>query len=123
MINTFRTMVQTELNKIEGLDPGKIISDDMIEEGVYHFGYEVATSVVSKSIDYSNDNMILNVTGYLSTKGGSLEDFDKFTDAICDALSNLRIKATTKDITTYDQTRKTMITGSVILNTLDKTLR
>lgn len=123
MINKFRTMIQTELTKVEGLDPGKIISDDMIEEGVYHFGYEVATSVVSKNIDYSNDNMILNITGYLSTKGGDLSTFDKYTDEVCNALSKLNIKTTTKDITTYDQTRKTMITGNVILNTLDKMLR
>ena len=123
LVNEFRTMIQTELTKIQGLEPGKIISDDVIQEGVYHFGYEVSTSVVMSSLDYSDDTMILNVTGYLTTKGGSLADFDNYTDQICTALSNLRIKASTRDITTYDQTRKTVITGSVYLNTLTKMLR
>lgn len=123
LINKFRTMVQTELNNIEGLEPGKIISDDLIKSGVYHYGYEVTTSVSNKSIGYDNDYIVINVTGYLTTKGGSLEDFDKYTDEICNALSKLNIRTTTKDITTYDTTRKTMITGSVILNTLDKMLR
>lgn len=123
LINKFRTMIQNELNKVKDLTSGKIISDDLIESGVYHYGYEIATSVSNKSIGYDNDHVIINVTGYLTTKGGSLQDFDKYTDDICNALSKLNIRVTTKDITTYDTTRKTMITGSVILNTLDKMLR
>lgn len=123
LINKFRTMVQTELTKVKGLTSGKIISDDLIQSETYHYGYEVATSVSNKSIGYDNDYIVINVTGYLTTKGGSLEDFDKYTDEICNALSRLNIRATTKDITTYDTTRKTMITGSVVLNTLDGMLR
>lgn len=123
MINKFRTLVQTELNMIDGLEPGRIISDDAVQEGVYHYGYEVTTSTMNTNLDYSNNNMVLNVTGYLTTKGGSLEDFDKYTDAIRNALNNLHIRTTTKDITTYDTTKKTMITGSVFYNTLDTLLR
>lgn len=123
LINKFRTMVQNELNSIKDLESGKIISDDLIESGVYHYGYEVATSVSNKSIGYDNDYVVINVTGYLTTKGDSLANFDKYTDEICNALSRLNIRTTTKDITTYDTTRKTMITGSVILNTLDGMLR
>lgn len=123
LINKFRTMVQTELNNIEGLESGKIISDDLIQSGVYRYGYEVATSVSNKSIGYDNDYIVINVTGYLTTKGDSLANFDKYTDEICNALSKLNIRTTTKDITTYDTTRKAMITGSVILNTLDGMLR
>lgn len=123
LINEFRTMLQTELNKVSGIEPGKIIADDLIKTGTYHFGYEVGTSVMNKSIGYDNDYVIINVTGYLTTKGGNLSTFDNYTDEICDALSKLNVRATTKDITTYDTTRKTMITGSVVLNTLDKMLR
>ena len=65
----------------------------------------------------------ITVTGYLTTKGDTLEKFDSYTDQICEALSRLNVKTTTKDITTYDTTRKTLISGTVILNTLDKTLR
>lgn len=123
LINKFRIMIQTELNKIDGLDAGKIISDDTIVQGQYHYGYEVSSSVISKNIGYDNDNMVLQVTGYLTTKGGDLETFDRYTDLVCNALSSLNIKFTTKDITTYDTTRKTLISGNVVLNTLDKTLR
>lgn len=33
LINQFRIMIQTELNKINGLDAGKIVSDDAIVQG------------------------------------------------------------------------------------------
>lgn len=123
LINQFRIMIQTELTKIKGLSSGKIISDDTIQTGVFHYGYEVSSSVISKNIGYDNDNMVLTITGYLTTKGDSLEKFDDFTDQICQALSRLNIKTNTKDITTYDTTRKALISGTVVLNTLDKTLR
>lgn len=123
MINDFRKLIQAELNKIDGLTSSKIISDDAIQVGEYNYGYEVATSVMNSNVDYSNNNMVLNVTGYLTTKGEELSKFDEYTDSICQALANLHIKATTKDITTYDTTRKTLITGSVIYNSLDKLLR
>lgn len=123
LINPFRVMIQTELNKIEGLEAGKIISDDAIQQGVYHYGYEVSSSIISKNIGYDNDNMVLQITGYLTTKGDTLAKFDQFTDEVCKALSRLNVKFTTKDITTYDTTRKTLISGTVVLNTLDKTLR
>lgn len=123
LINQFRVMVQDELTKIEGLEPGKIISDDTIQTGVFHYGYEVSSSVISKNIGYDNDNIVLTITGYLTTKGDTLEKFDNYTDQICEALSRLNVKTTTQDITTYDTTRKTLISGTVILNTLDKTLR
>lgn len=123
LMNDFRTMIQTELSKIENLNCGKIISDDAIQVGTFHYGYEVSSSVLSKSIGYDNDNMILTITGYLTTKGDTLKKFDDFTDSICEALSKLNVKTTTQDITTYDTTRKALISGTVILNTLDKTLR
>lgn len=123
LINQFRVMIQNELTKIKGLEPGKIISDDTIQTGVFHYGYEVSSSVISKNIGYDNDNMVLTITGYLTTKGDSLEKFDGYTDQICEALSRLNVKTTTQDITTYDTTRKTLISGTVVLNTLDKTLR
>lgn len=123
LINKFRTMVQSKLDLISGMTAGRPISDDVIEEGKYYFGYTVTTSTLSNNLDYSNDVMIINITGHLSTKNGKLEKFDKFTDSIVDKLSELRIRATTSDVSTLDGIRKVMITGNVNLNTLDGQLR
>lgn len=123
LINDFRVTLQSKFNEIRGLEAGKIISDDTIQSGVFHYGYEISSSVLSKSIGYDNDNMVLTITGYLTTKGDTLEKFDYFTDQICQALSSLNVKTTTQDITTYDTTRKALISGTVVFNTLDKTLR
>ena len=123
LINKFRTMVQSKLDSISGMTAGRPISDDVIEEEKYYFGYTVTTSTLANNLDYSNDVMTINITGHLSTKNGKLEKFDKFTDSIVDKLSELRIRATTSDVSTLDGIRKVMITGNVNLNTLDGQLR
>ena len=63
------------------------------------------------------------VTGYLTTKGGSLSTFDKYADDIVHELSKIRIKVNCNDITTGDTTRRMSITGTVIYDTLDKLLK
>lgn len=123
MINEFRKTVQKQLNNIEGLSSGRIIGDDAIKEGVYHFGYIISQNDSLANIDYSNHRVIYNVTGYLTTKGGTLATFDKYADAIVYELSKLRIRATVNDLTTGDNTKRMSITGTVIYDTLDKLLK
>ena len=123
MINDFRKTVQKQLNNIEGLCAGRIIGNDSIKEGVYHFGYIVSQNDSSTNLDYSNHKIIYNITGYLTTKGGSLETFDKYADDIVHELSKIRIKVNCNDITTGDTTRRMSITGTVIYDTLDKLLK
>lgn len=124
MINHFRRLVQEKLNSIADLESGEIIGDDMIEEEQYYFGYRTTTSGQHYNLDYSDRQDVISITGYLSTKGGSLEKFDQFTDYILDKLSELRILATATDITTLDtKVRKVLITGSVFYNSLDGLLK
>lgn len=124
MINHFRRLVQEQLNNIDGLDAGEIIGDDLIEEGKYYFGYRITTSGQRYNLDYSDKRDVISLTGYLSTKGGSLATLDKFTDDILNALAKLRLLATATDIISLDTTvRKTLITGSVFYNSLDGLLK
>lgn len=123
MINDFRKTIQKQLNNIEGLSSGKIISDEMIEENKYHFGYIITQNNTGTNVDYSNYKIIYNITGYLTTKGGTLKDFDNYADAIVNELSKLRFITNCNDITTSDNTRRMSITGTVIYDTLDKLLK
>lgn len=124
MTNSFRVLVQNKLNSIEDLEAGEIIGDDMIEEGSYYFGYRVSVSRVANNLDYSDYRNMISLTGYLSTKGGSLSKFDWFADQITDKLSELRIRCTTTDITTLDtKVRKVLVTGTVFYNNLDNLLK
>lgn len=124
MTNNFRILVQNKLNSIEGLDAGEIIGDDMIEEESYYFGYRISISRVANNLDYSDHRDMITLTGYLSTKGGSLAKFDNFTDQIVNKLSELRIRCTTADVTTLDtKVRKVSINGTVFYNNLDNLLK
>ena len=122
--NDFRTMVQSKLSSISNLECGEIIGDDLIKEDVYYFGYKLNTVGLRHNLDYSNKSEMTILTGYLSTKGGSLADLDKFTDQIVDKLEELRFLVSTNDITTLDTTvRKVLITGSVRYDYLDGLLK
>ena len=124
MTNHFRRLVQEKLNLIDGLDAGEIIGDDLIEEGKYYFGYRISANGQRYNLDYSDRRDVISLTGYLSTKGGSLATLDSFTDSIIDQLAKLRLLATATDITTLDtKVRKVLITGSVYYNSLDGLLK
>ena len=62
MINDFRKTVQEKLNSISGLSAGRIIADDAIKEGVYHFGYIITQNDSLVNLDYSNHTIIYNIT-------------------------------------------------------------
>lgn len=124
MVNHFRRLVQEQLSSIPDLECGEIIGDDMIEEGSYYFGYRVSTAGQRYNLDYSDRRDLISITGYLSTKGGSLSKFDDFTDEILSKLANLRITATATDITTLDtKIRRCAINGSVLYNSLDRSIK
>lgn len=122
--NGLRVIIQDKLNTIGDLDCGVIVGDDMIEEDKYYFGYKLSTVGIRHNLDYSNKSETYILTGYLSTKDGSLADLDKFTDQIVDKLEELRFLVSTNDISTLDTTvRKVLITGSVKYDYLDGLLK
>ena len=125
LVNKLRRMVQSKLTEIEGLESGSIIEQDMVEIGRYYFGYDIRTSLNKRDLSYDNEQYTIALIGYLSTKGGTLADFDEKLDAICEKLGELRFRSTTQDspITPDTGYRECMLTAYVQLNTLEKTLR
>ena len=125
LINPLRKMIQSKLNEIEGLEAGIIVAQDMVEEGRYYFGYDIRTSLNKRDLSYDNEQYTISLVGYLSTKGGTLADFDAKLDAICEKLGELRLRPTTQDspITPDTGYRECMLTAYAQLNTLEKTLR
>lgn len=125
LVNQIRKMVQAKLNEIEGLEAGKIVAQDLVEEGRYYFGYDVRTSLGKRDLSYDNERYTISIVGYLSTKGGTQAKFDEYLDAICDKIGELRFRPTTQDspITPDTGYRECMLTAYAQLNTLEKTLR
>lgn len=97
----------------------------MVEEGRYYFGYDIRTSLSKRDLSYDNERYTISIVGYLSTKGGTLAEFDKYLDAVCNKLGELRLRPTTQDSPISSDTgyRECMLTAYAQLNTLEKTLR
>lgn len=125
LVNKLRRLVQAKLTEIDGLDTGVIVAQDLVETGRYYFGYDVRTSLNKRDLSYDNEQYTVSIIGYLSTKGGTQAEFDKYLDAICDKLGELRFRPTTQDspITPDTGYRECMLTAYAQLNTLEKTLR
>lgn len=125
LVNKLRTMIQSKLTEIDGLEAGIIVAQDLVETGRYYFGYDVRTSLNKRDLSYDNEQYTISIVGYLSTKGGTQAEFDKYLDAICDKLGELRFRTTTQDSPISPDTgyREGMLTGYAQLNTLEKTLR
>lgn len=125
LVNKLRRLVQAKLTEIDGLDAGVIVAQDLVETGRYYFGYDVRTSLNKRDLSYDNEQYTVSIIGYLSTKGGTQAEFDKYLDAICDKLGELRFRPTTQDspITPDTGYRECMLTAYAQLNTLEKTLR
>lgn len=125
LVNTIRRLVQSKLTEIDGLESGIIVAQDLVEEGRYYFGYDIRTSLNHRDLSYDNEQYTISVIGYLSTKGGTQAEFDKYLDAICDKLGELRLRPTTQDspITPDTGYRECMLTAYAQANTLERTLR
>ena len=125
LVNKIRRLVQSKLTEIEGLEAGIIVAQDLVEEGRYYFGYDVRTSLNHRDLSYDNEQYTISIIGYLSTKGGTQAEFDKYLDAICDKLGELRFRPTTQDSPIAPDTgyRECMLTAYAQANTLEKTLR
>lgn len=125
LINPLRKMIQAKLTEIDGLESGIIVSQDMVEVGRYYFGYDMRTSLNKRDLSYDNEQYTISIVGYLSTKGGTQEQFDNYLDAICEKLGELRFRSTTQDspITPDTGYRECMLTAYAQANTLEKSLR
>ena len=125
LINPLRKLIQSTLMEIEGLDAGVIVSQELVEKGRYYFGYDIRTSLNKRDLSYDNEQYTISVIGYLSTKGGTQQQFDDYLDAICEKLGELRLRPTTQDspITPDTGYRECMLTAYAQANTLEGTLR
>ena len=125
LLNSLRKLIQSKLTEIDGLESGIIVSQELVEEGKYYFGYDIRTNLNHRDLSYDNEQYTVSVVGYLSTKGGTQRQFDDYLDAICEKLGELRFRPTTQDspITPDTGYRECMLTAYAQANTLEKTLR
>ena len=80
-----RTIIQHKLNEIESIDCGELISDDIVEDNVTYFGYQVNKNFVNSDFDH-NYTYRVSLTGYITRRVQSTENTTQIVDNASDKI-------------------------------------
>lgn len=120
-----RTLIQSKLNKINLIDSGEIISDDIIENGVTYFGYQINRNFVNSDFDKNCTYRVL-ITGYVSRRINSDENtteiVDNATNEIINKLKELNFRCNLEDISIDNNVKKIKINGYMMFNEINNKL-
>ena len=74
-----RTLIQSKLNELENIESGEMIPDDIIEDNVIYFGYQLTKSYINNDFD-KNHTYRVNLTGYISRRIQAEENTTQIVD-------------------------------------------
>lgn len=120
-----RTLIQNKLEEINYLESGETISDDIIENDVTYFGYQINKNFIDT--DFSNNYTYrVNLTGYITRRinpeENTTEIVDEMSETICEKLKELNFKCNTEDVSIQNNIRKIRLTGYVDYNEINNKL-
>ena len=117
-----RTFIQTKLNELNNIESGEIVADDIVEDGVTYFGYQISKSYMNGDFD-KNYTYKVNLTGYVTRRIDSTENttqiVDNATEDIMDKLKELNFKCNSEDVSIENNIRKARITGYAEYNEIN----
>ena len=120
-----RTLIQEKLNEITNIDSGEVISDDIIEDGITYFGYQLSRNYENSDME-TNYTYRVSIIGYIkrriNKKENPTEIVDIATDNIMKKLKELNFKCNSEDVSISNNIRKTKITGYVEYNEINNKL-
>lgn len=120
-----RTLVQGKLNEIKTIDCGEIISDNIIEDNVTYFGYQVNKNFINSDYDH-NYTYKVSIIGYITRRVQSNENTTQIVDnalnIIINKLKELNFKCDSEDISIENNIKKIKITGSTMYNEINNKL-
>lgn len=120
-----RTLIQEKLNEITNIDSGEVISDDIIEDGITYFGYQLSRNYENSDME-RNYTYRVSIIGYITRrinkKENTTEIVDIATDNIMKKLKELNFKCNSEDVSISNNIRKTKITGYVEYNEINNKL-
>lgn len=120
-----RTVVQTKLNELANIESGEMISDDIIEDNVTYFGYQLTKNHIDNDFDMNCTNRV-NITGYVSRRIQPIENttqiVDDASEDIIDKLKELNFRCNLEDVSIENNIRKSRITGYVDYNEINNSL-
>ena len=109
-----RTLIQEKLNELKSVDSGEIISDDIIEDNITYFGYQLNKNYVNSDMEH-NYTYRITIIGYITRRIKAEENTTKIvditTESIIEKLKELNFKCSSEDVSISNNVRKTKIIG------------
>ena len=120
-----RILLKNKLKELDSINIGDIISDDVMEDGITYFGYQINKSFIESDLN-QNFTYKVSITGYLSRKINTEEDTMQIVDNACEEIINklkeLNFKNSYEDVLTENNLKKIKITGYTTYNELNDKL-
>lgn len=120
-----RILIQEKLNEITTIDSGEMVSDDIIEDDITYFGYQLSRNYKNSDMD-KNYTYRTSITGYvirrIKANENTTEIVDIATEEIVNKLKEFNFKCNTEDVSISNNIRKTKITGYVEYNEINNKL-
>lgn len=120
-----RTYIQNKLSELANIECGEIIADDIIEDNITYFGYQINKSYIDSDFD-SNHTYRVNITGFVTRRIQATENttqiVDEATETILDKLKEINFKCNSEDVSIENNIKKSRITGYVDYNEINNGL-
>lgn len=120
-----RTLIQNKLKEIENIDSGEMISDDIIEDNVTYFGYQINKNFINSDFE-QNYTYRVSITGYVTRRvkaeENTTEIVDNAADEVITKLKELNFKCNSEDISIDNNIKKMKINGYTSYNEINNKL-
>lgn len=120
-----RTVIQGKLQEIDTIDSGEMISDDIIEDNVTYFGYQVNKNFKDSDFE-QNYTYRVSITGYITRRIKATENttqiVDDASDEVMNKLKELNFKCSSEDVSIDNNIKKMKITGYTSYNEINNKL-
>ena len=118
-MNDLRTYIQSKLNEIESIESGRPFPDNVIEDGVTYFGYELQEDFINSDCD-SNYSMRISLIGRLVRKENSNENtlqiIDEALAQLKSKLKEMKFRYSYKDVSIETGIIKIQVTAEATYN-------
>lgn len=120
-----RTLIQGKLQEIDSIDSGEMISDDIIEDDVTYFGYQIKKNFVNSDLG-RNHTYRISITGYITRRIKDTENTTKIVDDAAEEIVNkfkeLNFKCNLEDVSIDNNNKKMKISGYTMYNEINNKL-
>lgn len=120
-----RALIQNKLEELETIECGEIISDDIIEDDVTYFGYQVNKNFINSDFE-QNYTYRVSITGYVTRRiqanENTTEIIDNISEQIINKLKELNFKCNSEDVSIENNIKKMKINGYTNYNEINNKL-